>query len=237
MLDIWMRDFTLVNPASPVQFTYTDASMSAAEAVATQQTFADYADAQNIQRSNTTLIIDGGNIVDDYSGRIITTTRFLEDNGLSMAEGKQQLRDVLGATDVAILEPDDEALAHSDGMVAWIDDKVLAVNDYSATDPEFHEIVMDELRASFSDVTFVMLPVVFDEQSGADPGIGSACGVNINLVYTPTTLYVPTFDTPNDAAALQVIRDNTSKQVVEIPSSGVCKFGGSARCTVWQHTI
>ncbi len=235
MLDIWMRDFTLINPSSPVQFRYTDASMSAAEAAATQAEFNSYLSQTNISYQSTDLLIDGGNIVDDYSGRAITTTRFLEDNNLSMELGKSELRELLGVDEVAILEPDDEALAHSDGMVAWIDNGVLAVNDYSTTDPEFHEVVMNELRAAFSDVRFVMIPVEFDDEgSGADPAIGSACGININLVYTPTTLYVPTFGRSHEAEALQQIRENTSKQVVEIPANGVCRYGGSARCTVWQ---
>ena len=183
MLDIWMRDFSLVNPSDPVQFMYTDSSMSAREALATQGAFSNYLTEAGIVYRGTDLIIDGGNIVDDYQGRVITTTRFLEDNYLSMSDGKQQLREILGASEVAIIEPDDEALAHSDGMVAWIDDGMLAVNDYSQTDPEFHELVMNELEGSFTNVRFVLVPVVFDKESGADPNIGSACGVNLN--YSP----------------------------------------------------
>jgi hypothetical protein len=47
-------------------------------------------------------MIDGGNLVDDYAGRVITTTRFMEDNELSYNEAKQELK-ALGATEVAIL--------------------------------------------------------------------------------------------------------------------------------------
>ena len=60
-------------------------------------------------------MIDGGNLVDDYAGRVITTTRFMEDNELSYDEAKQELKTALGAREVAILEPDEEVLAHSNG--------------------------------------------------------------------------------------------------------------------------
>ena len=87
--DIWMRDFTTVNPIKPVQFTYTWASMSEKQSKAVQKSFSRFADRYKIQRAKTDLLIDGGNIVDDYAGRIITTTRFMEDNELSYDEAKQ----------------------------------------------------------------------------------------------------------------------------------------------------
>jgi agmatine/peptidylarginine deiminase len=93
-------------------------------------------------------MLDGGNLVDDYAGRVITTTRFMEDNELSYNEAKQELKATLGATEVAILEPDEEVLAHSDGMVSWVDKNTLLVNDYSKT-PSFRTTVMKELKLHF----------------------------------------------------------------------------------------
>ena len=124
--DIWMRDFTTVNPMQPVQFTYTWASMSEEQSKAVQKSFSRFADRYQIQRAKADLMIDGGNLVDDYTGRVITTTRFMEDNELSYDEAKQELKMVLGAKEVAILEPDEEVLAHSDGTVSWVDKKHVA---------------------------------------------------------------------------------------------------------------
>ena len=142
--DIWIRDFTTVNPIDPVQFKYTWASMTQQESEEVQGSFNDFANAYQIQRVTTTLLIDGGNIVDNYNGKLITTTRFLEDNNLTIEDGKTALKNLLGATQVAIIEPDEEVLAHSDGMVSWIDDNVLLVNDYS-DDTGFRDAVLTEL--------------------------------------------------------------------------------------------
>lgn len=89
--DIWARDFTLVNPINPVQFKYTWASMSKEESEEVQNSFNTFANKYELQRSETPLLLDGGNLVDNYAGGVITTTRFMEDNALSYAEAKEAL--------------------------------------------------------------------------------------------------------------------------------------------------
>lgn len=236
MHDIWMRDFATINPEKPVQFVYTDASMSKAEARETQRAFTKFAKAQNLEFETTNLVLDGGNVVDNYNGRVIVTTRFLEDNEhLNYKEAKEVLKHLLHADEVALILADDEVLAHADGMVAWIDDDVLAINDYSATDPEFHDNLVTDLRASFPDVKIVTVPVAFDD-GGVDStkGIGSACGINLNLVATYKTLYVPVFGNEIEKEVLEIIQKNTTKNVVEVNANNICLFGGSVRCTTWQ---
>ncbi len=238
MYDIWMRDFSTVNPDQPVQFTYTDASMSERLSQETQKAFNTFAADENIIFEQTNYILDGGNIVDNYHGKAITTSRFLEDNDLEYGEAKEILSKLLNAEQIAIIDPDDEVLAHADGMVARLDDNVLAVNDYSSLDPEFHNIIMDELRTSFPEIKIITVPVDFDEDGGLDTSrwINSACGIHLNLVATHTTLYVPTFNSPHDSVVLDIIKKNTSKHVVEIDATGVCAFWWSVRCLTWQRT-
>lgn len=232
--DIWMRDFTTVNPIKPVQFIYTWASMSEKQSKAVQKSFSRFAGRYQIQRAKTDLMIDGGNLVDDYAGRVITTTRFMEDNELSYDEAKQELKMVLGAKEVAILEPDEEVLAHSDGMVSWIDKNTLLVNDYSKT-PSFRTTVMDELKTSFPSAKIVEVPVEYKTNpKGQWDGFESACGVNLNATVTHNNIYVPTFNMPHDQKALSIIKQNTSKKVIPINAESVCPMGGSVRCLTWQ---
>ena len=234
--DIWMRDFTTVNPKQPVQFSYTWASMSQKQSQDVQKSFSRFADRYKIQRAKTDLMIDGGNLVDNYAGRVITTTRFMEDNELSYDEAKQELKTTLGAREVAILEPDEEVLAHSDGMVSWVDKNTLLVNDYSKT-PSFRTTVMDELKASFPSAKIVEVPVEYKTNpKGQWDGFESACGVNLNSTVTYNNIYVPTFNMPHDQKALRMIKQNTTKKVIPINAESVCPMGGSVRCLTWQVT-
>jgi agmatine/peptidylarginine deiminase len=234
--DIWMRDFTTVNPENPTQFQYTSASMSKKQAQETQQSFVDFADKYGIKRGKTDLIIDGGNLVDNYAGKFITTTRFAKDNKLSVKEAKEKLKRTLNAKEVAIIEPDEEVLAHSDGMVMWLDEKTLLVNDYSSDKP-FRNSVINELKSNFPDTKIIEVPVVnVENKRGEWVGFESACGVNLNSVLTFKNVYVPVFGMPHDAKAVEVIKQNTDKNVIEIDAKGVCPTGGSVRCLTWQLT-
>lgn len=234
--DIWIRDFATINPLNPIQFKYSWASMTYQESVEVQNSFQEFANQHGIQRNKTSLILDGGNIVDNYAGKIITTKRFMEDNGLNYAEAKQKLMFLLNATTVAIIEPDEEVLAHSDGMVMWLDESTLLVNDYSE-DPVFRSLIMDELVTSFPNITIIEVPVQHTQNApGEWVGFESACGVNVNSVLTFNNIYVPVFNMPHDQQVLDIIKKNTTKNVITINAEGVCPMGGSVRCLTWQLT-
>ncbi|MBO3697177.1 agmatine deiminase family protein [Roseivirga sp. E12] len=234
--DIWMRDFSTINPLSPVQFTYTWASMTRQQSREVQGSFSELANRLNIQRANTSLLIDGGNIVDNYKGRVITTTRFLEDNNLTHAQGVSQLKELLGANEVAIIEPDEEVLAHSDGMVSWVDDNTLLINDYS-NDPAFRTRVLDELNRAFPGIAIIEVPVDYTTNPpGQWDGFESACGINLNATITFNNIYVPVFGMDHEQEALRLMRQNTSKNIIEVNAEGVCAMGGSVRCLTWQLT-
>lgn len=235
VFDIWMRDFTTVNPQDPTQFVYTWASMPKKQSEETQESFADFADKYDIKRKHSDLIIDGGNIVDNYAGDYITTTRFAKDNKLSNTQAKEKLKQTLNAKSVAILEPDEEVLAHSDGMVMWLDEKILLVNQYS--DKAFRKLVLDELNASFPDAKIIEVPVEYGKnRKGEWEGFESACGVNLNSVLTFKNVYVPVFGMNHDGEAVEIIKQNTGKNVIEIEAKSVCPMGGSVRCLTWQLT-
>lgn len=232
--DIWARDFTTVNPLAPIQFVYTWASMSKRESQEVQSSFNAFANWYQIERETTELLLDGGNIVDNYAGRLVTTTRFMEDNNLTYEEAKEALKELLGVTEVAILEPDEEVLAHSDGMVSWIDENTLLVSDYTS-DASFRAMIIDELQYAFPGAEIIEVPVEYQTNlPGEWEGFESACGVNLNSVITFENIYVPVFNMAHDEDVVYIIKQNTTKNVIPINAEGVCAMGGSVRCLTWQ---
>jgi agmatine/peptidylarginine deiminase len=234
--DIWMRDFTTVNPHSPMQFTYTWASMTKSESKDVQNSFSRFADKYGIERQKTDYLLDGGNIVDNYKGKIITTTRFLDDNYLEYGEAVKILKQLTGAKEVAIIEPDDDILAHSDGMVSFIDDNTLAINDMS-DNPKLKEKVWKELKSAFPTAKLIEVPVDYkDNPKGQFDDFASACGINLNAVMTNNYLYVPVFNMAHEKETLALIAKNTTKKIITVDAKGVCHMGGSVRCLTWQVT-
>jgi len=236
--DIWIRDFSTVNPFNPVQFKYTsNKHVTESDAVKIQKSFSNFANRLGIVREKSDYYLDGGNVVDNYSGRIITTTRFLDDNNFSVSEAKQVLMNLLNANEVAIIEPDEEDLAHSDGMVCWIEEDILLLNDYSVIDRKLRSSVLQELHNSFPGIKIIEVPIPEEPiAQKTNKGFVSACGINVNAVVTNSFIYVPVFNMPHDNAVLNTIRKNTTKTVIPLNAEGVCELGGSARCLSWQLT-
>eukprot|EP01060_Flectonema_neradi_P031057 TRINITY_DN4622_c0_g1_i3.p1 TRINITY_DN4622_c0_g1~~TRINITY_DN4622_c0_g1_i3.p1 ORF type:complete len:435 (+),score=76.96 TRINITY_DN4622_c0_g1_i3:50-1354(+) len=247
--DIWMRDFTTVNPTNPVQFKYAPAAQggNAAQARFVQSVFNNQllskvsptGNSWNLQNSN--LILDGGNFVDNHVNRVIISEKILEDAGLDPLKDsdrdsvKAQIRSLFPAiTEVAIIPYDDPNLGHADGMVMWVDDDTLFVNDVK-DQPTIYQPLMAELKASFPTVTIVEVPSGWVAGTDFDKKFSSALGVNINSVMTKGYLYVPVFgNTAVDKEFLATLSKHTTKKVVTIEASGVARMGGSCRCLAWQ---
>ena len=229
--DIWMRDFSTVHPRHMVQFTYDQSYFEFREdAEGTQLSFVDFTDRNGLEYRWEDFVLDGGNVVDNGDDKIVVTTRFLEENGLSIHEAKSLLQEIIGVQEVAIIEYDDDVMGHADGMVMWADSNTLLVNAY---DKPLRGEVLRELESAFTDVTIVEVPAKFTYSRWRD--FNSACGVNVNAVVTHNHIYVPTFNQPDaDDAAIDIIRSNTAKTVHTVSAEQVCHMGGSVRCMSWQ---
>ena len=235
-MHVWTRDFTTVNPFSPVSFQYTDATMSRQESVEVQDLFDDFVKTYDLDITQADYLLDGGNLVDNYAGDVIVTERFLVDNNLSRSAGKSILKWELGADAVAIIEADEEIMAHADGMLMWLDEETLLVNDYSKVPDfgrEYQEEMMYELETTFPEASIIPVPAQFSHEDT------SACGVNLNTVLTNNALYVPVFGgnySSNENQVLNAIKANSSRMVITVEANSVCDQGGSVRCLTWQLT-
>ena len=234
-MHIWMRDFTTVNPYQPMQFRYTAASMEGnqREADDIQYDFNAFLKKVGIRFPQANyngkyLLLDGGNIVDNYDGRVVTTDRFLEDNGLTKSEGIAALKKLIGATEVAVVPADDPVLAHSDGMVMFSDRDTLFVNYY---DEPLRSQVLSELKRAFPGIKIVEVDVAWDEEDDS-----SACGINLNATVTTNYIYMPHFGDETSDEAMETIQEHTDKTVIPVPANKVCKLGGSVRCLSWQQS-
>ncbi|XP_076314901.1 uncharacterized protein LOC143227330 [Tachypleus tridentatus] len=242
MEDIWMRDPTTVNPYKPIQFRLTPASYEEDQYVAdrVQRVFSSVFKSLGVQfdetPKNNGYFMDGGNVVDNYKDKIVVTDRFLQDNQLIKAEAKEILKELYQGVDkVAIVPTDDpEGLAHSDGMVMFINNNAVMITnyDYNST---LKKLITKELLDEFPGIELIQDADTWTSKA-YDPKISSACGLMVNGVLTENFLYVPTFNNPTDGSILRAIQDKTNRIVVPINASRVCEMGGSVRCLSWQQT-
>lgn len=109
-----MRDFTSANnPAQPVMFRYTAAGQGGAkkgQAISdeVQDEFKYYSQKAGLQFTQSKLLNDGGNWVEDGYGNVVLSTKFLADNKLTESEARKKLMALTGAKQIAFIEADEQ---------------------------------------------------------------------------------------------------------------------------------
>lgn len=239
MQDIWTRDFGTSNPDQPVLFRYTAAGQGGGaqgqrDADRVQDDLAVLLEEAGVAIHETDLFNDGGNFVEDGAGNAVVSRKFLRDNNLTEIAGRAVLRDLLGLRAVAFIESDEQGgLEHADGVVAFVDPGVLIVNTYN-DDPDYAAELLDDLARGLPGVALHQVVAPYDGTAIHDARFGSACGLYTNALVTPGHVYLPQFGGPDDAIALAQVRAVTTRNVVPLPSDGVCHMGGGIRCLSWQ---
>ncbi|MEM6638989.1 MAG: agmatine deiminase family protein [Pseudomonadota bacterium] len=236
--DIWARDVGLASVLRPVLFRYTAAGQGggangAADARYVQSALRRVIDEAGLSYAASSDFNDGGNLVDDDNERAIASRKFLRDNNLTEAEARQRFEQ-LGFASAAFIEADEQGgLEHADGVVAFIAANTVVINDYP-DDRDYAEQLRADLTRAFPDLTIHTLVAPHTERDTYDDRFGSACGLYTNMLVTPLRIYLPQFGLPEDRIALSALRGWTNKQVIGVPSAGVCGMGGGVRCLSWQ---
>lgn len=237
--DIWMRDFGMSNTVYPIMFRYTAAGQGGnrkgqIHADEVQEELARFAEKAGLIFKETHWFNDGGNFVDDYTGNVVISRKFLRDNKLSEKSARQKLRNLTNIRHVAFIESDEQGgLEHADGVVSFVDDNTLIINSYP-TDPLYSRQLKEDLRRGLPNVKIHEISTAYDGSNIYDDRFGSACGLYTNALVTPERIYLPQFGIPEDAVALSQVKAITNREVIPVDSSDVCFMGGGLRCMSWQ---
>ncbi|MEO0961654.1 MAG: agmatine deiminase family protein [Pseudomonadota bacterium] len=242
MGDVWARDFGIMDAGRNVMVRYTaagqigtdagqgDDGMGQFYADEVQEALAEFLEESGVDFGDSDLLNDGGNWVYDGAGHAVVSTKFLADNQMSETEARAALRSLTGASEIAFVEADDVGgLEHADGMVSFIDDGVLLVNDYGDS-PDYENKLLADLKRGLPSVAIHTIVAPYDDSNIQDERFGSACGIYTNALVTHHAVYLPQFGVAEDAQALEAVQALTDKQVIPVPSQGVCHLGGGVRC-------
>lgn len=229
--DIWIRDFAFVFPPNAAKFRYRPDYLNPGVASWIENSFYDFIDDAGIVFENYSNVkLDGGNFVHNGVDSAIITTRIFSDNpNWTQSQLEQEITYLTGITNIAFIpeEPIDTT-GHSDGMVMWIEEDVLVVNQM---DEPFRTQVLTPINNAFPNITIVEIPL--DYEYDVWNGFVSACGLHINSLVTDTHIFMPTYDQTNDAVVQSMLESYTDKTIVPIDANNVCYMGGAVRCLTW----
>jgi agmatine deiminase len=236
-LDVWCRDYLPVQVAEDrfVQFRYEP----------------DYLDGRyhrlradgkigpklpwlrECRRSR--IVMDGGNVV-RWGNRAIVTDKVFRENP---DWGRKGLVEALKADlelDVLIVVPREpfDPIGHADGMVCWLGERTVLVNDYSTLGEAFRR----RTRRCFhrSGVEIIELP--YDPQRGGRGGMPTAAGNWMNFLRVRDVLIAPVFGMSGDDRALEILREVHPSYTVEaLDCRELAEEGGLVHCLTWQARL
>jgi len=184
----------------------------------------------NMKIVQSQLNIDGGNVVKAENKVIMCDKVFHENKHLSEKEIIKELEGLF-QVDKLIFVPWDinDFTGHADGMVRFIDNDTVLINDYFEEEPEFQTSFRMSLHNA--GLEYRELPCFIPD----DPMGISARGLYLNYLQMEKAVFMPTFKLKSDDKAYRILSDIfIGQDIVTVESSDIARDGGIINCATWN---
>ena len=185
------------------------------------------------------ILLDGGNMVESAK-HVLMTSVVQKQNPLGTVkriEAKLQKQAV-----VLPIEPED-TLGHADGIVCFIDERNVLINDYSVMQETRWSRYQKKLarrleQAGLTAHTFPfayhkcpqMTKAQFRHAYPNGDAYGPCCGYYINMLVLPNLVLLPVFGFAEDERAVIQAQGHFNRKVVAINCFELAMLGGCIRC-------
>jgi agmatine deiminase len=230
--DIWAVDYMPVQVESNkfVRFVYNPSYL---RTKALRKTISDVDEICieiGIEAIKTDIIIDGGNLT-RWTNKVIMTDRVFKDN--PSYERKQLIKDLHELLQVDkiyfVPEQPDDFTGHSDGMVRFVDENTVVVNDYSREIGWFKSAL--EIALHNAGLDCIKIPYSVYSNKTND----QANGCYINYLQMKDIVIVPTFGMKEDDDAVKQFELFFNGQTVTtVESNEIADEGGVLNCVTWN---
>lgn len=230
--DIWARDYMPIQVEKNkfVKFQYTPDYLNYKKY---QNTISDVSTIWkqiNKPVEETDIVLDGGNVVHRNNMAILCDKIFKENPKYSRKELKSKLRKFL-KVDQLILVPQQpsDAIGHADGMVRFLDDSTVIINDYSKEKEHFQRAL--KLALDNAGLDYIEIPY----QPYDNTKTIQANGIYINYLQVGENVIMPTFDKDDDKGVLGRFNElfpNVGTH--SINCNEIAKEGGILNCISWN---
>ena len=246
--NIWCRDFLPVQVKSErkyVRFAY-DKYGGNYPVLSVPNSVYDCFD--NITDSK--IVLDGGgNCVSNHAGTVVITDKVFTDNPkISRAKIIKELETLLEAHVVIVPTEPDDALGHADGILNFISENMVFINDYSRMGP-IYGAYEDKLKASLEingihhrpfpyryDACPQMLEEEFRIEHPHADDYNPGFGYYVNYLAIPNHVVVyPTFGLRQDGDAETLLRQKYGCDVVGVDCSSLSMEGGLINCVTHNY--
>lgn len=230
--DIWCRDYMPIQLATNrfCQFVYAPDYLRGHEHLVTTPEHCRLSFMQDYRQEP--IVLDGGNVVASRTKVILTDKVFKENPTAERTRLRRRLEELFGAECIFIPKEPYDPVGHSDGVVRFVSERRVLINDYSGADPAYGLRLRRLLEKNGLEVE--TLPM-FQETTRPRPGdLPSAVGLYVNFLRVGDVVVLPGYDRPEDAEAFEKVRQAVPGATVhQVPCRSLAERGGVLNCVSW----
>jgi agmatine deiminase len=231
--DIWCRDFmpVQVDEDTFCKFVYTPDYLRGYEHLITPP---EKCRLPFMKKSHQEpIVLDGGDVVASRNKVILTEKIYKENPTVEKKILRQRLEEVFGTEFILIPEDEEDDVGHSDGVVRFVAENRVLINDYSDIDPEYGEEVKGILEREGLKVD--TLPLFEEKTNRRHPDdLPSAVGLYLNYLRVGNVIVMPGFGRPEDQVAVEAMQRVLPNAVVsQVPCRSLAEKGGVLNCISW----
>lgn len=222
--DYWNRDYMPVQTSEStfIQYCYKPDYLQTKISYITDPTAC--CKHLNIDTIKTDLVIDGGNVIKCKDAIIMTDKVLYENPTYSKSELINQLEVLFQAELILISWDRNEPYGHADGMVRFIENKKILLNNYLDFDKGLRENLVKILNPHFEIIELHYNVPKRSELSWA----------YINFLQVGNLILLPVMGMDEDEQALCLFKDIFEANIEQVNIAEIVRLGGALNCISWN---
>jgi len=229
--DIWARDYMPIQVSEDkfVEYRYDpDYLLSPEKGDRNSKTYPDMVcDWLNIKTIKTDIILDGGNVIKSKNC-VILTDKIVSENKFGYDKNQliNQLEELFEVEHIILIPwPKAEEYGHTDGMLRFIDEKTVLINEVEKTTKL--EKALKEHGLNWEYIRYEV----------KNPNVDLNWGY-INFLQTKDLILLPKFDINEDEQALEKMKDYfpdyaRKNHIAMVNMNNIVVHGGALNCISW----
>jgi len=183
-----------------------------------------------IKTIKSTIKLDGGNVIKGKNKAIITTRIFSENSTHKPNKLREELCNLLEVEQIIIVpEHPDDFTGHADGLIRFVDDETVLINDFSKVKHKYSRAFEGTLIKA--GLKFIKIPYnPYYNKLSYD-----AKGIYMNYLQMKKVIIVPVFDMAEDEIVVkQFEKIFSNDKIVTVLSNEIAMQGGILNCITWN---
>ena len=232
--DVWAVDYMpiQIDLNKFVRFVYNPEYLQSKEYLKTISNVDDICEKTGIETIKSNIVLDGGNVMRS-NNKVIMTERIFKENPLrtkrSIIKELQELFEI--DTLIFIPEQPYDYTGHADGMVRFLNDTTLIINDYGQDESKKFSRVF---KAALDKTGLACITIPYTYTYNKD-NKDQVRGYYINYLQMKDIVFVPKFGIKEDDIAVKVLeRIFEGQKIVQVDAIEIAKDGGVLNCITWN---